>query len=121
MTYEVYRSIFTIAAIAGVVMAVISIILFIKLRISAVIGDLTGATARKGIEAIRTGNVQSGNKKFDSSKVNLQRGRLTAKITPSGNLQQPQYNETTVLSQPQNFVFEIIQDITFIHTDEMIV
>lgn len=187
MTYEMYRSVFVIAAVAAGVMAVISIFLFFWLKIPAVIGDLSGATARKGIEAIRSGNAKSGNKKYGSSKVNLQRGRLTAKMTHTGSLEtlqtdsgyglnteklktdettvlsenqtsettvlsqnqmngttllsqsqinettvlsQSQINETTVLSQSQinettilpsgEVVFEILQDITIIHTEEMI-
>lgn len=164
MAYETYRSIFTIAGIAAAGMAVISIFLFFWLKIPAVIGDLTGKTARKGIEAIRSGNTRSGNKKYGSSEVNLRRGKLTAKMTPSGSLKEqnteagyglktqelhsgettvlsgqglnettvlsePGLNETTILSQTQlgennvlscnlEIVFEILQDITIIHTQE---
>lgn len=86
MTYDVYRYIFLGALIACGIMIVISLILFFTLKIPRVIGDLTGHTARKAIEDIRRQNEQSGDKTYKSSAVNLQRGKLTDKITRSGKL-----------------------------------
>lgn len=86
MTYEMYRYVFLGAAIACGVLFAVSVILFFALRIPKVIGDLTGRTARKAIENIRMQNEQSGDKSFQSSAVNMQRGKLTDKITQSGRL-----------------------------------
>ena len=86
MTYDAYRYIFLGASIACGIMIVISGILFFALKIPRVIGDLTGHTARKAIEDIRKQNVASGDKSYKSSAVNLQRGKLTDKITQSGKL-----------------------------------
>lgn len=192
MTYDIYRLIFIVGSIACAVMFVVSVILFITLKIPNVIGDLTGRNAKKAIENIRKQNEASGGKAYKASAVNLERGRLTDKMTPSGNLQrrgitsgfgvhtekistmkleqqasvgmdtdnesnetmvlEHNYsnettvlnhnysNETTVLSQqnvgettvlsshmPQNpsettvlNQFMVLEDITFIHTDEII-
>ena len=192
MTYDIYRLIFIVGAIWCAVMFVVSVILFITLKIPNVIGDLTGRNAKKAIENIRKQNEASGGKAYKASAVNLERGRLTDKMTPSGNLQrrgitsgfgvhtekistmkleqqasvgmdtdnesnetmvlEQDYsnetsalnhnysNETTVLSQqnvgettvlsshmPQNpsettvlNLFGVLEDITFIHTDEII-
>ena len=192
MTYDIYRLIFIVGSIACAVMFVVSVILFITLKIPNVIGDLTGRNAKKAIENIRKQNEASGGKAYKASVVNLERGRLTDKMTPSGNLQrrgitsgfgvhtekistmkleqqasvgmdtdnesnetmvlEQNYsnetsvlnhnysNETTVLSQqnvgettvlsshmPQNpsettvlNQFMVLEDITFIHTDEII-
>lgn len=192
MTYDIYRLIFIVGSIACAVMFVVSVILFITLKIPNVIGDLTGRNAKKAIENIRKQNEASGGKAYKASAVNLERGRLTDKMTPSGNLQrrgitsvfgvhtekistmkleqqasvgmdtdnesnetmvlEQDYsnetsvlnhnysNETTVLSQqnvgettvlsshmPQNpsettvlNQFMVLEDITFIHTDEII-
>lgn len=181
MTYDMYRLIFIVGAIACAVMFGVSVILFITLKIPNVIGDLTGRNAKKAIENIRKQNESSGGKAYKASAVNLERGRLTDKMTPSGNLQrrgitsgfgvhtekistmkleqqasggmdtdnesnetmvleQNYSNETTVLS-PQNVgettvlssnmsqnpsettvlnQFMVLEDITFIHTDEII-
>jgi Sec-independent protein translocase protein TatA len=181
MTYDIYRLIFIVGSIACAVMFVVSVILFITLKIPNVIGDLTGRNAKKAIENIRKQNEASGGKAYKASAVNLERGRLTDKMTPSGNLQrrgitsgfgvhtekistmkleqqasvgmdtdnesnetmvleQNYSNETTVLS-PQNVgettvlsshmpqnpsettvlnQFMVLEDITFIHTDEII-
>ena len=65
---------------------VIAVILFFTLNIPKVISDLTGRTARKAIENIRMQNEQSGDKTYQSSAVNLERGKLTDKISQSGRL-----------------------------------
>lgn len=167
MTYEIYRYIFIGGAALAGLMLLIAVILFFTLRIPAVIGDLTGSTARKAIEDIRNQNAVTGNKTYKSSKVNRERGRITDKISPSGKLIQPlgndhgaamltekistsrlnaeaeesfattllqntDTNETTILNAPteesgattvltENQVpFEIIYEITLIHTTELI-
>lgn len=158
MTYETYHFIFVMAAVLAGVFLILSAILFVGLKIPGVVGDLSGATARKAIQSIREQNEQSGNK---SSRINRERGKVTEKITSSGrllhhsaggfgahtekiNIQmlQQQAGETEVLSTvpeeaalvnmgmdettvlTQNIVtqpfFEIEQDITFIHTEELI-
>lgn len=86
MTYEIYRSIFIGAAVLCGIMLIVSILLFIFLHVPALIGDLSGATARKAIESIREQNERSGDKSYKTSAVNRKRGRLTDKISPSGRL-----------------------------------
>lgn len=136
MTYEMYRNIFMVCAAVAAVMAFVSILLFVLLRIPAVIGDLTGITARKGIEQIRSGNAKMGKKKYRPGKVKRQGGKRTAEISPSGGLWQQESldygtnteklraspgikntaNETTVLDMG----FKVLEDITIIHTEEKI-
>lgn len=192
MSYELLRYIFIGAAALSGVMLIVSVLLFIFLKIPRVIGDLTGATARKAIENIRNQNESSGDKIYKSSAVNRERGKLTDKISASGNISRHETNslggamattkiatqglsesaelnettvletgnettvlnnettvlsegttilsgvsgnETTVLSQQgqqddqtsllkenavRSNVFEIVYEITFIHTDEVI-
>lgn len=167
MTYEIYRYIFIGGAVLAGIMLVVSIMLFFLLKIPTVIGDLTGATARKAIENIRSQNESSGEKTYRTSQVNWERGKLTDKISPSGRLvpkhssfehgamatqkigtQQLNYQstaeETTLLSNaaPETAVpdcehqgfettvlggqqfrngFLIEYEITYIHTNELIV
>ena len=85
-TYEIYRYIFYGGAILSALMLIVSVLLFILLKIPKVIGDLTGATARKAIENIRNQNEGSGDKTYSTSHVNKERGKLTDKISPSGRL-----------------------------------
>lgn len=87
MTYETYRYIFSIAGILCIVMFVVSVILFIVLRVPQLIGDLSGSAARKAIQDIREKNEQSGDKTYRTSTVNRNRGKLTDKISPSGKIQ----------------------------------
>lgn len=88
MTYDVYMYIFYGGAILAAVMFIISLVLFFVLKIPAVIGDLSGATAKKAIENIRNQNEESGEKVYKSSAVNKERGKLTDKISSLGSLHQ---------------------------------
>lgn len=65
---------------------VLSVVLFFVLEMTKVIGDLTGHTAKREIENIRAQNQQSGRKVFKSSKVNIERGKITDKISSSGHV-----------------------------------
>lgn len=64
----------------------ITLFVFFRFNIIGVIGDLSGFTARKGIESIRNQNSITGNKAYKPSHVNRERGKLTDRITPSGKL-----------------------------------
>ena len=86
LTYDMYRYIFLGALAACVVFFVIAVILFFVLRIPKVISDLSGRTERKAVENIRRQNEQSGDKTYQSSAFNLERGKLTDKISNSGRL-----------------------------------
>lgn len=86
MTYDTYRYLFIACAGLAALCFVIAVVLFFILKIPRVIGDLTGATAKKAIEDIRSHNEVSGEKTYKSSQVNLQRGKLTDKITDTGRL-----------------------------------
>ena len=111
-----------ISFIVAAVFLVLSLVLFFVLDIPKIIGDLSGATARKAIESIRQQNEDSGEKAYKPSPINAARGKLTDKISPSGNLlhktnplgvavgteklaknkQQSGENETTILNQSGN-------------------
>ena len=86
MTYEMYRYVFLEAGFACGVFLAISVVLFFAMHIPKIISDLTGRTARKAIQKIRMQNERSGDKSFRSSAVNLERGKLTDKISRSGRL-----------------------------------
>lgn len=86
MTYEIYRYIFLGGAILAGLMLVVSVLVFFLLKIPTVIGDLTGANARKAIENIRNHNESTGDKTYRTSQVNKDRGKLTDKISPSGRI-----------------------------------
>ena len=77
MTYEIYRYIFLGGAILAGIMFAVSVLVFFLLKIPTVIGDLTGANARKAIENIRNQNESTGDKTYRSSQVNRERGKLT--------------------------------------------
>lgn len=86
MTYDIYRYIFIGASILCGILFVVSVFVFIFLRIPKVISDLSGATARKAIKNIREQNEATGNKTHKVSALNQARGKLTDKISPSGNV-----------------------------------
>lgn len=83
---ETYTIIFYIGVALCAVFLAITLILFFKYNIIGIIGDLSGSNARKGIENIRNQNRATGNKAHKPSPVNLERGKVTDKISRSGNL-----------------------------------
>lgn len=85
MSYDDYRLVYMIGLGMCIFFLVLAIILFIALKIPKVIGDLTGATARKAINIIREQN-ENNVDNYKSSKINKERGRLTDKISQSGRL-----------------------------------
>ena len=66
-------------SLAGVLL-VVTCVLFFKLKILAIIGDLSGRTAAKQIQEIREQNILSGNKRHIPSAFNLDRGTLTEPV-----------------------------------------
>ena len=66
-------------SLAGIAL-VAAVIMFIKMNIPAIIGDLTGKTVAREIKAMRESNASSGDKRFRPSAVNLERGTLTEKV-----------------------------------------
>ena len=87
MTYEMYRYIFVIAAVLCGVMFGVSVLLFFLLKIPAVIGNLSGSTARKSIRTIEEKSSWKENGTNDPDENWKSRGRLTDKISPSGRVQ----------------------------------
>lgn len=66
-------------SLAGIAL-IAAVIMFIKMNIPAIIGDLTGKTVAREIKAMREANASTGDKRFRPSAVNLERGTLTEKV-----------------------------------------
>lgn len=118
MSVEFLRNLSLGSYVAAIVFGVVSITLFFVLRIPAVIGDLTGITARKAIEDIRMQNAgayqprrkstrsERGKRKAESRAENvqsIQRAGETEDLSAS-NLaayarERSISEETTLLSQ----------------------
>lgn len=74
---EIIKTLSNIAfAVAGVCL-LLAIFVWFRFRILSVINDLSGKTAKKAIEQIRSNNIRSGDKAYRSSQVNISRGPLT--------------------------------------------
>ena len=109
MTYEMYRYIFVIAAVLCGVMFGVSVLLFFLLKIPAVIGNLSGSTARKSIRTIEEKSSWKENGTNDPDENWKSRGRLTDKISQMDIIttkiatqrmtSMPQSEETVVLTE----------------------
>lgn len=86
MSVELLQTLSFAAYIIAGIMAMIAVILFFALDIRKVFGDVSGTTAKRAIEDIRRQNELSGDKAYKPSYVNMSRGRVTDKISPSGRL-----------------------------------
>lgn len=77
LTYEQFTTVFYIGIVAASAFFVLSVVLFILLKIPQIIGDLNGSNARKAIANIRVQNTLSGEKTYKTSKANVKRGKIT--------------------------------------------
>lgn len=106
-------NIFYVAIVFAVIFLILAVALFFVFNIPVIVGSLTGRTSKREIKKIIEGNQISGLKKYKSSIVNEQRGKVTDKIV-SGELVKQQEikfgeistdklagNETTLLNTPQ--------------------
>lgn len=119
MSYDVYRYIFYGAAILSIVMLFVAVFLFFFFRIPTVIGDLTGSNARKAIENIRNSNEQSGRTVHKTSTLNLERGKLTDKMTPSGRIAKSATFTKEIAISPGTQ--KISQDSLHVYSEETVV
>lgn len=85
-TSEILSTISLVSFILAGVSFLLAVFFWIRFNIPAVIGDLSGRTARKSIEKMRTNNEKTGNKSYKTSKVNLGRGKLTDTMPDSDKL-----------------------------------
>lgn len=138
-----------ISFILAGVFAILAIALWFLLKISIVIGDLSGRTARKSIELMRQNNEKTGNKSFQLKeqrieKINRQGFDETGLLYE--NMVQEQYSQATGLLINDSTVglndlaetsplidtekmmqrkaamvsVNLLEEVIFIHTDEVI-
>lgn len=74
---EIIKTLSWISFAAAAVCLLLAVFVWFRFQIMSVINDLTGKTAKKAIEQIRSKNVKSGDKSYRSSPVNINRGPLT--------------------------------------------
>lgn len=77
---DLLNTISVVLFIAAGIFAILAVALWFILKIPIVMGDLSGRTAKKSIEQMRKNNEFTGNKSFEPSKRNLERGKLTGTI-----------------------------------------
>lgn len=74
---SIYRVIFVVALVLAILCLVASVLIFFLLKIKDVIGDLSGATAKKAIEDIRSGNAPATPKKKKTTSSSTTTGEIT--------------------------------------------
>ena len=86
MTAEVLQTISSGCYGVAVALFIVTMGLFFILDIRSVYGELSGRTAQKAIDEIRKKNEETGTKAYKPSKVNAERGKLTDRISDSGQI-----------------------------------
>lgn len=135
MSVELLQTLSLVSYILAGVCFLLCIALFFLLDVPKLFGDVTGSNAKKAIESIRQQNEYTGDKAYKPSAVNVARGKVTDKISPSGRLQsknsltvavgtekfstaklQPN-NETTVLSSETTVLSNASNETTVLSTN----
>ena len=96
-SYDQYHSIFIIGLIMAGVFLVVSAILFFVLRIPAVIGYLSGSTAKKAIEEIKSGKAPQKSKLAKAKEKN--KSHVTEQMPKAPTSKMPGKATTASLSQ----------------------
>lgn len=96
---QIYQIISITAFSLAAVCLVLAVFFWFKFDIWKIIGDLSGRTAKKSIEQMRTANEASGKKSYRPTPVAQSRGKLTEPIVYEKKLQEVKgsKNETDVL------------------------
>ncbi|MBQ2803796.1 MAG: hypothetical protein IJF07_07850 [Lachnospiraceae bacterium] len=97
MSVELLQTLSMVAFIASGIFLIVSVILFFVLKIPAIIGNLSGSTARKAIEDIRQQTQADTGKGYKINSTKLSNMHNTVKISTSKLVGGG--NETTVLGQ----------------------
>lgn len=147
MSIESYQTISYVSFFVSGVMLVCTAILFWKLKIPKVIGELTGRTARKAIEELKSQeNVYGKNSAmagkglhYNELAASLKTGKITEKIfqttekmgsteplNPTEKLMDAEIEDETRLLEEFSFIpvkqenagFEITKDEIYIHEEE---
>lgn len=118
-----FMNIFYVAIVLAVIFLILAIVLFFVFNIPKIVGSLTDKTSKREIKKIREGNSASGIKKYKSSIVNEQRGKVTDKIVSGKPVKQKNINfgevntdnllanETTLLNNSSNETTVLSSDI----------
>lgn len=127
MNAEIFQIVSVIAFIMAIIFLVLAIILFFKLDIPAVIGELSGKTAAKQVAEIR-----------EQARIQSLRRRPISEYREPEEASSPQYTdiqvveEQTVLLAEETMLlgeteelkttdgFQIVMDVVMIHTDKRI-
>lgn len=122
----------TVSYCIALVLLVIMIFLWFKLKIWNVFNDLSGRTIRKEIEQMRANNGKTGEKIYKSSSINMGRGKLNDAIKMELSILGTEKVEPITCSTPTETLsevggdaefieFEIVDSKIIIHTEDAIV
>ncbi len=144
VTYDAYRNLFIIFGIISIVMLIVTILIFVLMRVPRAIGILSGSTAKKAIKSI---NDQSKNQRNNSNLtagLNKTKNPLVKSIAnesvktmvteqidnnplyeneQTSVLEYEKVFDKTVLLDKEpykNTAFEIVESLYFINSDEKI-
>lgn len=144
ITAQTYQLVSLIGFILAAVFCVTAVVIWFRLGIRKVIGELSGRTQRKRIEQMRKDNEDSGGKilrplsaAMEGGKIrnpleadcSLQKSDRTGTVPQDDVLQEPAEEQTSLLhtetelmdqAETQAVAFHMIQDIVIIHTGEAI-
>ena len=115
--YAVYQHIALYCAIAAGVFLVLTIILFLVLKIPQVFGELTGRTARKAVQEMTENHPQSGKKGLAGTAFVKNKTKSVHIDTRPVKAQETDEEQTAVLPREAFIVF---RSVVVIHTDAVI-
>lgn len=101
---ETYNLIVTVSLITGVVFLAISIILFFRLKILKVIGDLTGRSAKQGVKKKKNKEEVMKRREQELAVAQLKEAKANKKQKQKKSKTEKISNETTILEANETTV-----------------
>ena len=101
---ELFNLIVTVALISGIVFLAISVILFFRLKILKVIGDLTGRSAKQGVKRKKNKEEVMKRREQELAVTQLKEAKANKKQKKSKEKTEKITNETTVLQNNETEV-----------------
>ncbi|MBR6771465.1 MAG: hypothetical protein IKM28_09615 [Lachnospiraceae bacterium] len=102
---EILLIISTSSFVLAALFLALAIFFWFKFGIPAIIGDLSGRTAKKSIAQMRENNEKSGVKTYRSSRINITGNRMNDKLKMTGNPESKNF-ATQGKEKPQTESFE---------------
>lgn len=120
-TADILSTISIIAFVIAAISSVLAVFLWFRFKIPAVIGDLSGHTAKKSVARMRANNEKAGGQGYKPSATNLGRGKLTDTMQHSRKLKADSKKKSTENIQKKKVAENLMPETGILETNKAVI